>query len=223
MARQAISDDARASVLLRSRRRCCICFGLNRDTGLKAGQIAHLDQNATNNSTENLAFLCLEHHDEYDSITRQRKGLTLVEAKAFRRELYERLEAAMGLPVHFGEIAIPPADPIAGVWIRDGEWSSAEITITPLSDNLEGSARYAVTGLALWGKSREFGPNLGELSFIGRLYQNEIYRQKANIGGEPYTMLLRFEGQAMLVEEQNWLTRYGMGVDFNGSYRRVQL
>ena len=50
-------------MLLKSRRRCCICFGLNRDLRLKPGQIAHLNQRNDDNREDNLAYLCLEHHD----------------------------------------------------------------------------------------------------------------------------------------------------------------
>ncbi|MFZ1082426.1 MAG: HNH endonuclease signature motif containing protein [Candidatus Kryptoniota bacterium] len=78
-------------VLLLSKRRCAVCFGLNNDQAVKKGQIAHIDQNRSNNSLENLIFLCLEHHDEYDSQTSQSKGLTEAELRKYRLELYESL------------------------------------------------------------------------------------------------------------------------------------
>jgi hypothetical protein len=82
-----------AQVLLEGRRRCCVCFGLNRDAQLKKGQIAHLDGNRDNNAPKNLVFLCLEHHDEYDSRTSQSKGLTLAEVTHFRKELEAHLKS----------------------------------------------------------------------------------------------------------------------------------
>jgi hypothetical protein len=69
------------------RRRCCVCFGLNADRREKKGQVAHLDGDPSNNSLDNLAFLCLEHHDQYDSRTSQSKGLTIDEVKKYRDEL----------------------------------------------------------------------------------------------------------------------------------------
>jgi hypothetical protein len=87
-ARKRIPTDPETSVLTRSRRRCCICFGLNRDTGEKKGQIAHLDQNPGNNNEENLAYLCFDHHDQYDGSTSQSKGLTIGEVKRYRDQLY---------------------------------------------------------------------------------------------------------------------------------------
>lgn len=79
-------------VLVLSRRRCAICFGLNHDNNVKKGQIAHLDGNRKNNDLDNLAFLCFDHHDEYDSTTSQSKSLQLNEVKTYRQELYQNLE-----------------------------------------------------------------------------------------------------------------------------------
>lgn len=86
--RTAIPSDVETQLLHLSRRRCCLCFGLLGDFGIKKGQIAHLDQDATNNNLANLAFLCLEHHDEYDSKPRQSKGLKLREVLIHRESLY---------------------------------------------------------------------------------------------------------------------------------------
>jgi hypothetical protein len=69
MPRTPISSSVQADVLVESRRRCCICFGLNRDTSLKVGQIAHLDGNAVNSRKDNLAFLCFEHQDHLGSMS----------------------------------------------------------------------------------------------------------------------------------------------------------
>jgi len=76
-----------ADVLATYRRRCCICFALHKDDKQKKGQIAHLDHDPSNHDLDNLAFLCLPHHDEYDSQTSQSKGLTIDEVKRYRTEL----------------------------------------------------------------------------------------------------------------------------------------
>lgn len=76
-------------VLVRSRRRCCLCFGLEGDLGEKEGQIAHLDGDPSNADMDNLAWMCFRHHNRYDSRTSQSKGLTVAEAKRYRDELYE--------------------------------------------------------------------------------------------------------------------------------------
>lgn len=86
--RKSVPSDVEVQILKHCRRRCCICFGLKKDdTFKKHGQIAHLDKNPSNNSIENLVFLCLEHHDLYDSRTSQSKNITLGEVKAYRDEL----------------------------------------------------------------------------------------------------------------------------------------
>jgi hypothetical protein len=88
MKRKRVSDSTQAEVLVRSRRRCCVCFGLTRYDKVKTGQIAHLDQDPSNDSEDNLAFLCLEHHDQYDSRSSQSKNLTRAEVERYRTELY---------------------------------------------------------------------------------------------------------------------------------------
>jgi hypothetical protein len=86
------SQTLEGEVLERSGRRCCICFGLHGDFEVKRGQIAHLDHNHQNNNIDNLAFLCLAHHDEYDTRTSQSKGWTIEEAKYYRTKLFEEIE-----------------------------------------------------------------------------------------------------------------------------------
>jgi hypothetical protein len=89
--RPKIPPQIEAAVLVKSGRRCCLCFGLHHDLTIKRGQIAHVDRNRTNNDEKNLAFLCFDHHDEYDSTTRQSKGLTQLEVVTYRQRLYEAI------------------------------------------------------------------------------------------------------------------------------------
>jgi hypothetical protein len=70
-------------------------------------QIAHVDQGPSNSNIDNLAYLCLEHHDPYDSKTSQSKGLTPNELVAYRTKLYKYLEEKMPIPW-------PDATPIKG-------------------------------------------------------------------------------------------------------------
>jgi hypothetical protein len=64
---------------------------------LKKGQIAHLDQDRNVNSISNLVYLCFDHHDEYDSTTRQSKGLTRAEVTAYRGRLHEYVRTSLSL------------------------------------------------------------------------------------------------------------------------------
>lgn len=87
MTRKQIHHEVQASILFSSRRRCALCFSYNFDPSVKKGQIAHIDQDSSNNSENNLVFLCLKHHDEYDSNTSQSKGITAKEVEKCKEEL----------------------------------------------------------------------------------------------------------------------------------------
>lgn len=81
------------AVLIKSRRRCCLCFWLEGIDEVQRGQIAHLDHDNTNYNEDNLCFLCTkEHHDDYDSTRSQSKGLQKGEVKHYRNELYREME-----------------------------------------------------------------------------------------------------------------------------------
>lgn len=90
--RKSIPIGIETQVLTESRRRCCLCFHLNGKTDVKSGQIAHIDRNRTNHAESNLAFLCLEHHNEYDAKRIQSKGFTPSELRHAKRSLYEDLQ-----------------------------------------------------------------------------------------------------------------------------------
>lgn len=109
MVRTPVPGDNQHQVLVLSRRRCCICFGLHGDLELKPGQIAHLDHDKTNHDLDNLAFLCLAHHDQYDGRTSQSKGFRESEIKQFRGELYDRL--AVGLTGEHSTAATATGEP----------------------------------------------------------------------------------------------------------------
>lgn len=90
--RKRISSRVETDLLIFSGRRCCICACLEDDTGVKTdGQIAHIDRNPANNNLDNLAYLCLRHHDLYDTIRSQSKGITAGELKRYRNKLYRNL------------------------------------------------------------------------------------------------------------------------------------
>jgi hypothetical protein len=91
-ARTQIPTEIQHSVLDRSRRRCALCIHFDHDWAQKEGQIAHLDRDPSNFAEDNLAFLCLPHHDDYDTQRRQTKNLTIREAKTGRDRLYAFIE-----------------------------------------------------------------------------------------------------------------------------------
>lgn len=122
MARTSIPKEVQEQVLVVSRRRCSVCYGLNRDAEIKQGQIAHIDGDATNNDLDNLVFLCLVHHDEYDSRRSQSKGITSDEIRRFRNELHEAIEGTWKQSVAPGKAPASGetkrtygSDPLAGL------------------------------------------------------------------------------------------------------------
>lgn len=80
--------DTETAVFVKSARRCALCFGLHGDLQVKKGQIAHLDGDRSNSAEDNLAFLCFNHHTDYDSKTSQHKNYTIDEVKHARSRLY---------------------------------------------------------------------------------------------------------------------------------------
>ena len=148
MSRKSVSATVQANVLVKSRRRCCICFGLNRDISIKQGQIAHLDRDSANNVEENLAFLCFDHHNQYDSTTRQSKNLTRQEVIHYKQELISSNEVAFAHKVTSSKAGNVDVEDLSGHYIRDGEFDSAEVTVRRLPDG-----RYYVEGYALWGEN----------------------------------------------------------------------
>jgi hypothetical protein len=89
MDRKKASIDVEAAVLLRSCRRCTLCFHLHGDLSEKRGQIAHLNRDPSDSAEDNLAWMCLDHHTLYDSRTSQHKNYAIQEIKQARAKLYE--------------------------------------------------------------------------------------------------------------------------------------
>ncbi len=216
MVRKKMSEKTETAVLVMSRRRCCVCFGLNRDIELKAGQIAHLDGHPNNNAIDNLAFMCFEHHDYYDSRTSQSKGLSKSEVKQFREELYEIIINALKQPIEFGVVKIRLEEDVSGHYVREGEFESAEIKVSNLPDgNLQ------ISGLALWGKTQKRGPNIGELDFEAELRNNKVTFSDDKYSGKEYHLELAFQENRLVATEKNIIGVFGMNVSFGGEYKRI--
>lgn len=76
-----------------------MCFGLHNDASIKDGQLAHVNRDAEDSRLENLAFLCLQHHDQYDTRRSQSKGFTEDELLEYRAKLYENFNTEKPPPV----------------------------------------------------------------------------------------------------------------------------
>lgn len=89
MTRKAIAPVVQADIVIKSRRRCALCVFLDGNDSERLGQIAHLNGDHSDNRFENLAWLCLEHHDKFDSKTSQTKNYTQIELRNYRDRLYQ--------------------------------------------------------------------------------------------------------------------------------------
>lgn len=205
--RKPIASAVQTAVLVKSRRRCCACFGLDRDTGLKNGQIAHVDQNSTNNKEDNLVFLCLNHHDQYDSRTRQSKNLTEAEIRHFLGEFTQVIQNTLQQPVFFGSAKTDPVSGIEGPYTRV-EGSSAEISLTALPVSPD---RFHVAGFALWGERNELGPNTGELDFSTNLVANRLELIGSSHNPD-YKLTISVSKDRLEVDEENFYSLYGEGL-----------
>lgn len=94
MTRKPISPVVQADVVSKSRRRCPLSVFLDGNESERPGQIAHLNGDNSDSRFENLVWLCLEHHDKFDSKTSQTKNYTQVEVKIYRDRLYQKYTAS---------------------------------------------------------------------------------------------------------------------------------
>ena len=99
--RKKTPTPTETAVLTKCARRCPVCYHLYGDLEVKLGQIAHLDQNPANTQEENLSFMCMPHHSEYDSKTSQHKNYTHAEIIELRSRLYVAIAAGQHHQVKF--------------------------------------------------------------------------------------------------------------------------
>ena len=93
--RRRIPAEIETAVLIASARRCAVCYGIDSDFAEKErGQIAHLSKDPSRIDEDDLIYLCLNHHDRYDSRTSQSKGLTAGELREYRARLYKAVETS---------------------------------------------------------------------------------------------------------------------------------
>lgn len=217
MNRKKIPTKTETQVLTQSRRRCCICYGLNKDVKIKQGQIAHINKDRTDNRLDNLVFLCLSHHDQYDSTTSQSKNLTKNEIREFRKELHNQINEIWKKPLEIienGQTNL--AKIISGRYIREGYNEQAELEIMYL-----GNKRIKVSGLSFWGTKNEYGSNIGQLDFESDLIENKVVFSE-RIESDLYRIFLEFNGDEINVDEDYVIGRFGMNVTFHGLYEKIK-
>jgi hypothetical protein len=120
--RKKTTSQVETDVLVSSRRRCALCWGLSQDLNVKQGQIAHLDQDPSNSVADNLAFLCFNHHDDYDARRSQSKGFTISEVKCYRDQLYRIFQSTLNeLQISTADLLSAEALAVAGYFCVNSE------------------------------------------------------------------------------------------------------
>ena len=209
--RPSIPRETEAQVLYRSRRRCAICFGLNRDASEKRGQIAHLDHDRSNNNIKNLAFLCLDHHDQYDSRTSQSKGFRRTEVQYYRADLEEALRASFSAPLQLYRDD-PSIREWEGIYRCESGNASAELRIVRSSPDC-----YWIFGLAFWGIQTSEVPHDGILDAAAMLKGDCLVLKE-----QDYELSMALTNLGLTATEKPLAASlFGMNVSFEGQYRRV--
>lgn len=201
MGRKKVPEKTQNEVLIFSKRRCCICYGLENDYTIKQGQIAHLDKDNSNNNFDNLAFLCLNHHDQYDSITSQSKNFTKGEVVTYREKLY-----------FVNKQENNKANPIDGCYIRIDDYNSAQVEIRIIDER-----KICIVGEAFWGENREFGPNIGTLDIVT---DYDHHSKTAYFSDGEYSLTIYFLNNLLKIEEIGVSGCFGMNVYFSGNYKK---
>ncbi len=127
--RKKAPEHIESEVLTKSGRRCCLCYGLNGDSSVKDGQIAHIDQDPQNSHIDNLVYLCIPHHDKYDSTTSQSKGITAHEVRSYRDALVSALPHFLNnIPRRAGNVILPEGTGMSGGHGGKGPGGKAIVT-----------------------------------------------------------------------------------------------
>ena len=86
MIRTSIPESIKQSILLRSKRRCPLCFIAGK-TEPQEGSIAHIDRDLKD-EPDNLVYLCSEHHQQFD----QGSAISISDLKKARASLYSAMK-----------------------------------------------------------------------------------------------------------------------------------
>lgn len=93
--RVKVPHDKEVKVLVKNKHQCCVCRELRSSQEV---QIHHIDGNPSNNELENLAVLCIYHHDLANiGLKRgklgQGKKITPNEVRVYKNDWEKRVEA----------------------------------------------------------------------------------------------------------------------------------
>ena len=202
-----------------------MCFFLEGVTTPKSGQIAHLDQDPTNDEPENLAWLCLEHHDLYDSRTSQSKGLTFGEVRRYRDELHaliQRTAPQAVLPSHNAEGKPQPGLVSSADWLSriieayDREERGRELGQPPNGIALGHLAEVAAREAGDFGAALEAFVSLLRLAGGGDRQAGRVYEYETSIvSANPVTASARILRLFSDIDSGLFHKALGRGCDYS--------
>lgn len=83
-------------------------------------------------------------------------------------------------------------------------------------------SRYHISGFALWGRQREYGPNIGEFDLVMEFQDGRLIPIGSAGNTESHRINIVVFGEMLTVTEENWLVAYGLNVYFKGEYRKAK-
>ncbi len=143
-ARTPVPDDVSAEVMFQHDRTCCVC----RERGL-AVQIHHIDENPANHAINNLAVLCLEHHEQTQTRGGFAKKLRAADVIRCRDDWVHRVSDRRNKA---DEIVVQYMTGVALTHVKSEEWTApSEARVTGFLDALPSIRRAAIVAARpLW-------------------------------------------------------------------------
>lgn len=122
------------------------------------------------------------------------------------------------VPDYFIHLADYDEQNRSGRYVWETSNAQAEITISETSQ----TDAYQISGFALWGTDRAFGPNQGEIDFIAELIDDTFTYEKDTGTYDQYSIVIRFiDDVTLTVKEESARPVHGMNVTFNGEYSKA--
>jgi hypothetical protein len=167
-----------------------MCVYLDGDWKEKQIQLAHISRDSSDSSYENLAVLCLSHHDRYDSKTSQSKGYMPLELLAYK----ERLKAAFEHWDNAPHDLVVPSVVSPDLITKGSKKISLSSPLTMITYSTLRLEPYSLKTLLMDGATRQKAIDaLRKMDALSNQIQDvgdvEIL-QGPNLGGKPFVILL---------------------------------
>jgi hypothetical protein len=152
------------AVLSKCRRRCALCYTYDdKDLADLQGQLAHISKDRSDSSEENLVYLCLRHHDSFDSTRSQSKGITEGEL----RKAKERVEEYISLNGRHGTVQSRVAFERDATPFTDSDCAKL---LQQMKDIAEVTGTISVKGITAGGTTLQVEMDANDVARLVRAY-----------------------------------------------------